>query len=362
MFRDTEILDETQRLHQIFITRGALSIEPDLLQPADLLLDLYGEDIRARAYLTYDPLRGEQMLRPDYTVPVAQSHIEGLANSAKYTYAGKVFRKQEEDSECPNELIQVGYECFGDNNSALADADVFAALLEALSGLNTCVQTGDMSLLIAAVLGLKTSEERKAALLRHIWRPQRFHLLLSKFSGQLPRSPNLTAILSKKDPFHGTGPFIGIRSKVEIIERLDRLRANDADPPISASEMELLSEITKIRDTYPKVLRKLNDLMVELPSISQAIDRIKRRIDAFEGQGIDTALMSFEASYGQTSMEYYDGFVFGFYVKSLKGNFLIATGGRYDALTRHLGNGIKLPAVGGVIRPDLMVQAKRQII
>ena len=40
-----------------------------------LLLDLYGEDIRARAYVTSDALRGEQMLRPDFTVPVVQMHM-----------------------------------------------------------------------------------------------------------------------------------------------------------------------------------------------------------------------------------------------------------------------------------------------
>jgi hypothetical protein len=35
-------------------------------------LDLYGENIRARAYVTSDPVLGEKMLRPIYTVPVAE--------------------------------------------------------------------------------------------------------------------------------------------------------------------------------------------------------------------------------------------------------------------------------------------------
>jgi ATP phosphoribosyltransferase regulatory subunit len=49
---------------------------PLMLQPADTLLDLYGEDIRARAYTTDDPDRGEMMLRPDFTVPVVEMHAE----------------------------------------------------------------------------------------------------------------------------------------------------------------------------------------------------------------------------------------------------------------------------------------------
>jgi len=33
----------------------------------------------------------------------------------------------------------------------------------------------------------------------------------------------------------------------------------------------------------------------------------------------------------------------------------VATGGRYDALTRVLGQGREIPAVGGVIRPGLLL-------
>ena len=64
----------------------------------------------------------------------------------------------------------------------------------------------------------------------------------------------------------------------------------------------------------------------------------------------------FETSYGRTSMEYYDGFVFGFHATNHAGFSPIATGGRYDALTQRLGKGDAIPAVGGVIRPDLLIQ------
>ena len=93
-----------QRLLSRFRDAGATEIAPDILLPAGDLLDLYGEDIRARAYVTSDPMRGEQMLRPDFTVPVVQSHMAGGAEPARYTYAGEVFRRQEHDpdrsSEC----------------------------------------------------------------------------------------------------------------------------------------------------------------------------------------------------------------------------------------------------------------------
>ena len=92
-----ETLLEARRLRDLFAAKGAQVVKADVLQPAETLLDLYGEDIRGRAYLTADPLRGEMVLRPDFTVPVVQMHMESHADPARYTYAGKVFRKQDTD-------------------------------------------------------------------------------------------------------------------------------------------------------------------------------------------------------------------------------------------------------------------------
>jgi ATP phosphoribosyltransferase regulatory subunit len=64
-------------------------------------------------------------------------------------------------------------------------------------------------------------------------------------------------------------------------------------------------------------------------------------------------------------MEYYDGFVFGFYAENRPDLPPVATGGRYDALTRVLGsqNGDNrdIPAVGGVIRPELTLELSKEI-
>ena len=51
-------------------------------------------------------------------------------------------------------------------------------------------------------------------------------------------------------------------------------------------------------------------------------------------------------------MEYYDGFVFSF----SDGETIIASGGRYDALTAVLGPGKEIPAVGGAIRPAALIK------
>ena len=361
MAQTDPILAETERLHAFFQSRGATSVETQLLQPANLLLDLYGEDIRARAYLTPDPLRGELMLRPDYTVPVVQNHMQAGATAASYTYAGKVFRKQETDIERANEYIQVGYEIFGSRDPARADAEIFIAMSQALEGLPLRIQTGDMSVLMAAVSGLRTTDERKVALMRHIWRPQRFRFLLERYAGISLPLESRRALLAIKDPLAQGEPRIGIRSVTEIGDRITRLRRDSEAAPISKTELDLLTAIMQLRETYPNILKQLKDLAVDLPTISEAIVRIEKRLEEIEKRGIDTSTLMFEASFGRTSMEYYDGFVFGFYDNSGKDVSLIATGGRFDALTRRLGNGSDIPAVGGVVRPDLLIKIRGQV-
>ena len=71
----TNLRAEAERLFRLFQEAGAIPVETDILQPAETLLDLYGEDMRARAYVTHDPLRGDLMLRPDFTVPVVQAQF-----------------------------------------------------------------------------------------------------------------------------------------------------------------------------------------------------------------------------------------------------------------------------------------------
>ena len=116
-----------------------------------------------------------------------------------------------------------------------------------------------------------------------------------------------------------------------------------------------LDALLSVRETIPFALEHLRDIAVDLPQINPALDRLEARIAALRARGIDVDRLDFEASYGRTSMEYYDGFVFGFYAERRPDLPPIATGGRYDALTRRLGNGAEIPAVGGVLRPGLML-------
>lgn len=338
-----------------FEGQGAKPVEPPILQPADTLLDLYGEDIRARAYVTSDELRGEQMLRPDFTVPVVQMHMAHGADPARYTYAGEVFRRQEHDADRPNEYVQVGYEVFERDDPAASDAEVFALIAGALGDLPVRAVTGDIGVLMAVVNGLDTSVLRKNALMRHIWRPRRFRALLERFAAEraVPEFAPSSA------------PLVGARRQHEVEARIDALKADADVPPIAARDVDLIGALLDISASMPDALERLHDLSVDLPAIVPAVARVAARQEALAARGVDVDTLAFDASYGRTSMEYYDGFVFGFAASERADLSLLASGGRYDALTRRLGARLgdnrEIPAVGGVMRPGVMLELGARI-
>ncbi|NIY97076.1 ATP phosphoribosyltransferase regulatory subunit [Salipiger sp. HF18] len=347
---------EAVRLRARFLEAGAQNVDCAILQPAETLLDLYGEDIRARAYVTHDPSRGEVMLRPDFTIPVVQMHMESGAAPSRYTYCGEVFRRQEEHPERASEYFQVGYELFADDDPARADAEVFALFAETLAPHGLRAVTGDIGILASAVQALQISERRRAALMRHIWRPRRFRALLDRYSGRSPVPPSRKALLEAADPMASAGPMIGLRSEEEIAARIAALREDAAEGPLCRSQVQLIDSLLAVRETCSFALEQLHDIAVDLPGMLPAVELFERRCEALAARGVDVAALEFEASYGRTSMEYYDGFVFGFLPAQRPDLPPVATGGRYDALAARPGQGRAAPAVGGVIRPGLLLQ------
>jgi len=350
---------QAARLFALFQDAGAVPVETALLQPSEVLLDLYGEDIRARAYVTSDPEQGEQMLRPDFTVPIVQAHMSDGAEPARYTYMGEVFRKQEAGSDRAREFLQVGYELFERANPADADAEVFALFAKAVGDAPLRASIGDIGVLIAAVQGLDTSPRRRAALMRHIWRPSRFRALLDRFAGRAAPPEGRAELIGALDGLdlaqivQGAGPQIGLRRAGEVSARLAALREDMETAPVPAAQIDAVNAILNLTGSADQAAGQLADIANQFPAIKPAAQGFAARLNALKARGVDVTALTYEGSYGRTSMEYYDGFVFGF---AQDGAPPVASGGRYDALTRVLGQGRTIPAVGGVIRPELLVE------
>ncbi|MEL6126089.1 MAG: ATP phosphoribosyltransferase regulatory subunit [Pseudomonadota bacterium] len=355
--------DEVARLLDRFERAGAVRIDPGALLDAEVLLDLYGEDIRGRAYTIHDPVDGERMLRPDFTVPVVQMHGQSAIRPARYAYAGPVWRRQEPGSDRPTEYLQVGYELFDDGDPAAADAEVFALFADALAVQELAVATGDLGVVQALVEGLETSAARKAALLRHVWRPRRFRRLLDRYSTAQEPSARRDALLRAAARGEAAlaahvaeeGPVAGLRRIGEITARAAVLKEELETPPLSPADVARIDAVLELRGSYAHALRVLEGLTREAEGLDDVVERMARRGAALAAAGITLDTLPFEASFARTRMEYYDGFVFGFFDPARSDLPQCATGGRYDALTRALSGADGLPAVGGIVRPEVLL-------
>ena len=66
---------DAEALLSLFGREGFERIEPRILQPADAFVELSGEDIRRRIFVTQDADGTEWCLRPEYTIPVCRHYL-----------------------------------------------------------------------------------------------------------------------------------------------------------------------------------------------------------------------------------------------------------------------------------------------
>ena len=142
-----------------FLEQGAQLIDTPVLQPLDLLLDLSGEAMRPRLFVVQADGIDEACLRPDFTIPVAQAHINSGAASGRYLYEGKAFRVAPKGSGRAEEFLQIGLEAYGGQDPVQEDAAIAGlAWRSAAAGgrRDLVVETGDIGLfrVFLAALGL----------------------------------------------------------------------------------------------------------------------------------------------------------------------------------------------------------------
>ena len=142
-----------ENLAALFAGSGFAHVEPPILQPAEVFLDVSGEELRRRLFLTTDPAGHELCLRPDLTIPTARLHVAGgdPGRVARYSYLGPVFRYR---PDAPSEFAQGGAESFGVADAAAEDAAMLGLAVEAVRVLGAgapTIRIGDVGLLAALV-------------------------------------------------------------------------------------------------------------------------------------------------------------------------------------------------------------------
>ena len=181
-------------------------VKPAILQPAEPFLDLSGEDIRRRMYLTTAPGGAELCLRPDLTIPVSRDYLASreAGKPAGLCYLGPVFRHRR---DAPAEFLQAGIESFGRSDKAAADAEMLALGLEATAhyGLADAeIQIGDVALFASLIAALDLPPAWKRRLVKDFNRKANLaqdldRLTLGGSNGR-PEYQGVLAALAGSDP------------------------------------------------------------------------------------------------------------------------------------------------------------------
>lgn len=366
----------TRTITAALAERGFQPVEPAIMQPADILLELYGEDIRRRAFIFQDETHGELCLRPDYTAPVARHFLASGATHARFAYAGPVFRRMASGDPRPAQFLQIGMESYGDPDLAGADAAMFDLTARALdwAGVRGArAMTGDLGIAFAVLDAVTMPESWRQRLKRHFWRPRRFRELLHGFVGEndadgdAGRIAFLKAIGSlgeaqARDAIEemlamADTPHIGARSP-EAIARRFLAQARDAQAhPMSAEVAALIESILAVRCPLDQALDRLTEpCRAAGVRLDAALTRFERRLQALAGRGVDLSATGFDAAFGR-NLEYYDGFVFEF----TQGEARLAGGGRYDRMMSALGATSAVTAIGAALRPEIILSLEGAI-
>jgi len=350
-----------QQLLASYMRAGYTPIDPPVLQPAEPFLDLSGEDIRRRMFLTSDPLGRELCLRPELTIPVSRAYLESSAAGkvAGYCYLGVVFRHRE---GAATEILQAGIESFGRPDKAAADAEMLSLGLEAttLYGLAAPeIRIGDVGLFSAFVAALDLAPAWKRRLVKDFNRKWSLahdldQLALTPTNGA-PEYRGVLAALAGSDPkaaHHLITDLLSIagisavggRSVAEIAERFLEQAALGAGTRLPRETRALIERFLAVRGDPDEAAGELRALAADANlSLSPALDLFETRTGFLAARGVDVGAIHFSTAFGR-GFDYYTGFVFELHNARSKGPLI--AGGRYDGLLTRLGAHEQIPAVG----------------
>jgi ATP phosphoribosyltransferase regulatory subunit len=355
--------DPARRLAAALAKAHFTPIEPEILQPASVFLDLSGEDIRGRLYLTNDASGTELCLRPEYTIPVCRAYLaSGRAGKpAAYSYLGPVFRHRPGES---GEFRQAGIESFGRSDRAAADAEILAVALEAVEaagGPPLDVRIGDAGLFTRLLAVIDVPPIWRRRLKRGFATGQNLSSIIAQEANQLlPDHSGVLAALEKVDQKGARAlvqdllsiagiSSVGGRSAGEIAERFLEQASIKSGAGFAPLERDLIEQFLAIAGDPDHCSVSLRSLAgAARVDLDEALDAYDARINFLAARGMDVKTLHFSTAFGR-NLDYYTGFVFEARDQQRPAAGVIIGGGRYDLLLKALGAADIIPAVGAAI-------------
>jgi ATP phosphoribosyltransferase regulatory subunit len=353
-----------------FLEYGATPIDPPVLQPLGLILDLAGEAMRERLILAQAEGGRESALRPDFTIAAARSHIESGRDAGRYVYEGKAFRAARNGSADPEEFLQVGLEVFESGGAANADADIVGLAWRAASAggrSDLKLELGDAALFAAFIDTLALEPALARRIRRSFSSPKRLRDELERATDDGGAAPSaeadrLSALLSALPEAEaaqvleelwalaGVEP-VGGRSAAEIAHRLASRGATFEAAALTPGEAAHIRDFLAISDAPEAALESVARLARGGGDrIEAALAGWRTRLSALDQAGASKTAVRFSTAFGR-DFGYYDGMLFEVRSAALGDERPVAAGGRYDSLFARLGSNLSCGAVGCMVRP-----------
>ena len=342
---------------------GYARTAPAVLQPAEPFLDLSGEDIRKRMFLTTDPEGRELCLRPDLTIPVSCDYLASPAagEPRNFCYLGPVFRSRGSE---PAEFLQIGIEAFGRTDTAAADAEMLALGLEATAHYGVAapeIHMGDVALFSALIAALDLAPAWKRRLIKDFNRKTSLAHDLDELSLAAATKPpdyqGVLAALAGSDPKAARAlvadllsiagiTTVGGRTVGEIAERFLEQAALGGSNALPRETRALIEKFLGVAGDPDEVAAELRALAGAADvDLNAALDLFESRTGFLAARGVDVARIRVSTAFGR-GMDYYTGLVFELYDPAARSAGHVVAGGRYDGLLTRLGAQTPIPAVG----------------
>ena len=344
---------------------GFERIEPPVLQPASIFLDMSGEAIRGRLYLTSDASGAELCLRPDYTIPVCRAYLASpiAGAEAQFSYLGPVFRARPGEA---GEAAQSGLESYGRSDCEAADAEIFAVAMEAAAVAGAPplhVRLGDIALFDRVLQALELPDIWLRRLRRGLAQGRDVDAILDESANGHAAQSGVLAALERADHAGAKAlvqdllaiagiTAVGGRSAGEIADRFLDQAAMRSRANVSKEKRAVLKQFLAIRGNPDRAAQQMRALSKSAKiDIGDAIDALDQRTGFMAARGMDVESYEFAAAFGR-DLDYYTGFVFEAVDAAHVDARPAVGGGRYDGLARRLGAPKDIPAVGAAIWID----------
>ncbi|MFD1199834.1 ATP phosphoribosyltransferase regulatory subunit [Brucella gallinifaecis] len=336
-------------------------VDIPLIQPADPFLDMAGEDLRRRIFLTENENGDSLCLRPEFTIPVCRNHIAlNAATPKRYAYLGEVFRQRRDGAA---EFLQAGIEDLGASDEAASDArsiaDAIACVKSAAPDAQLQIVLGDQSVFAGMLKALGLPQGWRKKLLRAFGDERTMETAFAELSGEQRTDPlpeHLAGLVAEGDEAGlarmleaemleaGMSPGAG-RTPAEIARRLIE-KEDLAAARFPSSALDVLKRFLSIRVSLETASITLRAFAADNAlDLSAVLQKFEARTDAIYAAGIPVEDIIYDASFGRP-LDYYTGLVYEIRQAGGDKDMVLAGGGRYDRLLTMLGASENIPGVG----------------